>query len=304
MCCLFGLVDPNHVLSSHQKARIIHLLATAAEERGTDASGIAFHAGGQLIIRKAPVAGHKLKFVIPESATVVMGHTRLTTQGNAKRNRNNHPFYGQVNGSRYALAHNGVIYNDADLRRELGLPRTKIETDSYVAVQLIDKQNTLDFSSLRYMAEKVEGSFTFTVLDGQDSLFFVKGDSPLYLLSFPAYGLYLYASTEQIMQKVLPHLRLPIKSAAVVKMKSGEIVKINRFGTLSRSSFDDRKQYCWYNPYRFRHYRSPKISDRSYTDELKSVAGAFGYTPEMIDRLIDSGYMPEEIEEYLYCQEL
>ena len=31
--------------------------------------------------------------------------------------------------------------------------------------------------------------------------------------------------------------------------------------------------------------------------ELKSVACAFGYTPEMIDRLIARGYQPEEIEE-------
>ena len=42
---------------------------------------------------------------------------------------------------------------------------TSVETDSYVAVQLLEQQKTLDFDSLQAMAEKVEGSFVFTVLD-------------------------------------------------------------------------------------------------------------------------------------------
>lgn len=33
--------------------------------------------------------------------------------------------------------------------------------------------------SLKYMAEEVEGSFTFTVLDRKDRLFIIKGDPPL-----------------------------------------------------------------------------------------------------------------------------
>ena len=300
MCCLFGLIDTNHILSGQQKTKLVHLLATAAEARGTDASGIAYHVGNQLVIRKAPVAGHKLKFYIPDSTTAVMGHTRLTTQGLARKNRNNHPFYGQIGSARFALAHNGVIYNDTALRRELHLPRTKVETDSYIAVQLLDTQNALSFSSLRYMAEQVEGSFTFTVLDEQDSLYIVKGDSPFYLLRFPAYGLYVYASTEQILLQALSGFRLSVKSAVPVKIGSGELVRVNRSGEVERSTFDDRKLYCWHVPYAFPCRSYVRKKDQSYVDELKSVAGAFGYTPEMIDRLIGQGFMPEEIEEYLY----
>ena len=42
----------------------------------------------------------------------------------------------------------------------------------------------------------------------------------------------------------------------------------------------------------------------SYVNELKSVASAFGYTPEDIDWLIREGISPEEIEEYFYSGEL
>ena len=48
----------------------------------------------------------------------------MTTQGKAKYNRNNHPFTGNVPGTRFALAHNGVLYNDRTLRREKKLPKT------------------------------------------------------------------------------------------------------------------------------------------------------------------------------------
>lgn len=38
----------------------------------------------------------------------------------------------------FALAHTGVIRNDADLRWRIRYPRTDIETDSYIAAQLIE----------------------------------------------------------------------------------------------------------------------------------------------------------------------
>ena len=49
----------------------------------------------------------------------------------------------------FALARNGVLYNDKELRGEKKLPATKIETDSYVAVQLLEQQRKLNFSTIR-----------------------------------------------------------------------------------------------------------------------------------------------------------
>ena len=96
MCCLFGLIDYSHSFTGKQKAKIIHALATSAEVRGTDASGIAYNSGGKLHVYKRPVPGHQLPLRIPNDAAVIMGHTRLTTQGNGKRNYNNHPFLGSA----------------------------------------------------------------------------------------------------------------------------------------------------------------------------------------------------------------
>ena len=75
MCCLFGFIDYNHNLSGKQKNRLLRSLASAAEEHGTDAAGIAYHAGGKLHIMKKAKPAHVLRFRIPLETSVVIRHT-------------------------------------------------------------------------------------------------------------------------------------------------------------------------------------------------------------------------------------
>lgn len=196
------------------------------------------HTHDHLSIYKRPLEAHRLRFRIPEDSKVIMGHTRMTTQGKASRNRNNHPFLGSAAGEMFALAHNGMLYNDRLLRRTNRLPKTKIETDSYVAVQLIEQKKALDFSSLKYMAEQVEGTFTFTVLDQQENLYFVKGDNPLCLYHYPRYGVYLYASTEAILTRALNLLRLPLGKPERIELNCGDILEITASGQRTTASFN------------------------------------------------------------------
>lgn len=68
MCCLFGLIDYRHHLTGRKKSRIISILASACEIRGTDATGIAYNVGGTQRIYKRPVPAHCMHIRIPESA--------------------------------------------------------------------------------------------------------------------------------------------------------------------------------------------------------------------------------------------
>lgn len=306
MCCLFGMIDYGHSFTGKQKAKVIHALAASAEARGTDASGIAYNSGGKLRVCKRPVPGHRLPLRIPDDAAVIMGHTRLTTQGDGKRNYNNHPFQGRAGQTAFALAHNGVLNNDRQLRWTLRLPRTKIETDSFIAVQLLQQQKALNFDSLRYMAETVEGSFSFTVLDGQDNLYFVKGDSPLCICHFPDRGLYLYASTRAILLEALTHIPYLTGKVEQVAIDGGELLVISTDGTQKRSTFrySDPLAFSWFG-YEGQCCRPPR-RDRGgdYTRALKSVAGFYGISPDQIDQLLNDGFTHEEIEDYLYCREM
>lgn len=303
MCCLFGLLDYGHSLSAKQTNRIISTLAKECEVRGTDATGVAYNSGGKLNIYKRPFPAHKMKFRIPSDAHVIMGHTRMTTQGSEKRNYNNHPFLGCVGGQTFALAHNGVIYNDLTLRNEKHLPKTKIQTDSYIAVQLIEQQKTLDLAGLSYMAEQVEGSFSFTVMDESSNLYFVKGDNPLYILHFPRQRFYLYASTQEILEKALWRLHISAKDGELVKLECGELLHIDAKGQMTRGSFNADKLYRYSYFYGYFPTAIPS-TPQEYVDSLKSVAYAYGYTPEAIDRMLAYGFEPEEIEEFLCCGEV
>ena len=139
MCSLFGMIDYGKAISETQKMKIIKTLSICCEERGTDATGIAFVTENRIQIKKKAVPARKFRFKLPRNTSVVMGHTRLTTQGNACYNYNNHPFLGYCENSTFALAHNGMIYNDKVLRQKYDIAKTDIETDSYIAVQLIEK---------------------------------------------------------------------------------------------------------------------------------------------------------------------
>lgn len=311
MCCLFGLIDTKHALSGREKSKILHILASESEVRGTDATGIAYNLGGRLYIHKRPVPGHKLQFRIREDTVTVMGHTRMATQGKASRNRNNHPFFGLAGSTPFALAHNGVLYNDIHLRSSRNLPKTRIETDSYVAVQLLEQRKTLNLNSLRSMAEQVEGSFTFTVLDGSESLFIVKGDSPMCLYWFQELGLYLYNSTEEILSQALQRISISLGAHTRISLNCGEILKITPTGEMVRGEFDNPALFysqLWLPYPRPVRYGCGKEASRttpnSYLDEIKSVAMAFGYAPEEIEHLSKMGFTPEELEEMLYCGEL
>ena len=237
MCCLFGIYAYRGSLTAVQKRRLISSLATASEARGTDATGIAYNCDGHLAVYKRPWPAHLMRFRLPENVRCVMGHTRMTTQGDEKQNCNNHPFVG-TSGMPFALAHNGIIYNDKELRQERKLPDTNIETDSYIAVQLLEQQGKLNFSTIRTAAEALEGTLTLTILDGRDNLYIIKGNNPLTLYHFPRLGLYVYASTEAILKKGLkkgfPHADRPVE----VVMKEGDILRIDRHGRYTVEQFD------------------------------------------------------------------
>lgn len=307
MCCLFGILDYRNALNQAQKKHVLNVLAAACEVRGTDATGIAYNANGTMQIYKRPLPAHCMRFHVPENVNYIMGHTRMTTQGDERRNRNNHPFLGHVHGNSFALAHNGVLHNDRELRRTKKLPATKIETDSFIAVQLIERSGELSFESLKQMAELVRGTFTFTLMDKTDTVYLIKGNNPLCLYHWPKLGLYLYASTEDILKRALQGIRMKLGKPETLGIDSGEIVRIDRSGRITRSHFSTahlfRGHSYDYWPHQCSFWKADPGYDH-YVTELKSVAGAFGYSPEDIDDLLKSGFSPEEIEECFYCMEV
>ena len=307
MCGLFGFVRYGDKLKD--LSELTNSLAEQAASRGTDATGIAFCNALGINIVKEGKSAYKLDLKHLDEIVSLIGHTRHSTQGSHKRNYNNHPFLGKCFNSDFALAHNGVLSNDRDLRRTNKLPTTKIETDSYIAVQLIESKRRLNFESIKYMAEQTKGSFAYSILDEKNNVWLVKGDSPLSIIHFPKLKLYVYASTDEVLYKALveysPLLDALKKSEfETIDISEGDIFKIRPDGVVQRDTFE-YSYFCgrdWWDYGGF----CPIGLGRGYTqdeyiEDLKSIAMYHGYTPDDIDELVNSGFTADEIEEYMYC---
>ena len=297
MCAIYGFLDYGKKVNNKILKTIIRELSIAAECRGTDATGISYVNDGEIVTFKQPKPAHKMKLYFPKDTTAIIGHNRLTTQGNEKFNFNNHPFEGKIFQHTFALAHNGVLYNDKELKKDRTLPNTYIETDSYVAVQLLEQAENVDMDSVKEMAEAVEGSFVFTILRNDNTLFLVKGSNPITLYHFPAVGLYIYASTTEIITKALKSAKLT-EPFEEVKIITGDIISIDSEGNISFDTFDDMGGYSLYNWYDF---YDMELDDE---DDLLLMCNCFGVDREDVMFLYNCGYSTDEIEELLLDTDL
>ena len=292
MCAVFGYLDYKGKVSNAILKNLIQNLSIAAEVRGTDATGISYANHGKVVTFKKAKPAHKVKLYFPKNTRAVIGHTRMTTQGSEKYNYNNHPFDGRCGMETFALAHNGVLYNDAELKAKYHLPKTPIETDSYVAVQLLEQEKQLHAESIKKMAELVNGSFVFTILRNDNTLFLVKGNNPLTLYHFPKIGIYVYASTKSILDNALQKIHM-MKNPCEIDVSEGEIVEIAANGKHSKTTFAIKDYtHSVFNPYNW--YKTEEQEEC-----LLECCRMFGVSEEDVYLLLDYGFSADEIEEML-----
>ena len=158
------------------------------EYRGYDSAGVAVQDdGGQIRAVKASGRLEHLCTMTREGAAVPgtcgIGHTRWATHG-APTIMNAHPHLS--NDGRFAIVHNGIIENYAELREELKARGFVFhsETDTEVVVHLLDMYYDGDLKKavIRTTA-RLEGSYSLGVLCAEKpgELIAVKCASPLVL---------------------------------------------------------------------------------------------------------------------------
>lgn len=293
MCAVYGFLNYGHKVSNKLLKNILRELSIAAECRGTDATGISYVNNGEIVTFKQPKPAHKMKLFFPKDTVAVIGHNRLTTQGSEKKNFNNHPFDGMTAQHSFALAHNGVLYNDKEIRLEKQFPKTQIETDSYVAAQLLEQSESVSMDSVKNMAETVDGSFAFTILRNDNTLFLVKGSNPITLYHFPELGLYIYASTKEILKTALKNAGFK-EHYDNIKVNTGDIIQINSDGKITCDTFETLYHFDWHGLYSY----------EESEDDLLAICNCFGIDREDVVFLYSCGYTSDEIEEMLFDAEL
>jgi glucosamine--fructose-6-phosphate aminotransferase (isomerizing) len=148
--------------------------------RGYDSAGIAVN-GDSLFIHKDQGEIDNLEATMPSmEGRVGIGHTRWATCGRPSK-ENAHPF--QDCSGRIALVHNGIIENNAPLRRRLEAEGHSFtsETDTEVLVHLVEELYEGDLlEALREALEDVKGTFAIAVmLEGKDELVVARKENPL-----------------------------------------------------------------------------------------------------------------------------
>jgi glucosamine 6-phosphate synthetase-like amidotransferase/phosphosugar isomerase protein len=249
-------------LSDSQLGEIFASFANRAVVRGVDSWGVSYIGGWRVVIQKAPGSLADANFMPPVNARVVMAHCRRSFQGDPLLNENNHPFYGEtLDGTRYALAHNGILADLRDLRIKHALPKPPTDTDTYGAVQLLNTERTVDLQTLKFVCENLNGSYIFTILDERENLFLCRGDAPVFLVHFRALGLYVYMSTRDLFEEAIQgtelcgaymssNVELAGSGAGIVPISKGDILRISAGGELARCRFNFNEaraiKHNWY----------------------------------------------------------
>jgi glucosamine 6-phosphate synthetase-like amidotransferase/phosphosugar isomerase protein len=260
-------LDFGGTLAAAEKELLYRRLAAVSEVRGEHAGGAAWPDGaGGVAIVKEPGPITQARFLPEFSADMLMGHCRYSTLRNEGNNANNHPFQGAASGGMpYALAHNGILADLAPLRRAYGLHAPGgIETDSYIAVQMLGLEAAVDISSLSRLGGLLRGSFSFSVLDGGGNLYFLRGDVPVFLLRHIRRGFFVYASTRDIFEEALldtafgrDYILSNIDAAEgsgsamqKITLEKGDVLRIGPDGEMRRArfAFDESRaiSHNWY----------------------------------------------------------
>jgi len=285
MCGIFGIIDYNKNLSLKDLNSLLDALSTSSADRGTHATGIAYNNGKYIKIKKKPISGVKFKPELKSHPKVVIGHTRFATQGDPKKNINNHPFLGYAGDRRFAFTHNGVIYNASSLQLELLLNSTNIDTDSYVVVQMLEKYGELSVDNLELILSKLQASLAFAILDANDDVYFVKGDNPIEIMYIPEFDIYVYASTRQILVDALIDSRL----CDIIYDGEFEYVKFPMYSILKFTAEANTFKLTDYEP-RYDSHLFPmrKYYDWDYGTEYE----------DLFNEMLAEGFTEEEASEY------
>lgn len=252
MCGIYGYLSMGkHTPEMSEVAS----LAQAAEERGKDASGVAWAdpAGDSKvwIYKSAVLASALMDNVVHEGwfgkqmPRLLVGHSRMATQGDPRQDVNNHPVYSKKTGT--TLIHNGIIRNDVELFKEYSLLRVA-EVDSEILLRLWDMGDATDEPEKRIdrIGEQADGPFACAVISSRrpGELVLFRNRNPICLAWDAEREIVWFASTPQILAGRFPlsgHRWGPLPLAGSVSLPENSYLilsvgKPTRFGKVPKLS--------------------------------------------------------------------
>jgi len=180
MCGIAGYVGGGNA------PEILFDMLKRLEYRGYDSAGLAVIVGDEIVIPKDKGKVDEVRAKVkPEEfkSNIGVAHTRWATHGKPSE-LNAHP-HSDCTGE-FVVAHNGIIENHAELKKELEVRGHKFasETDTEVVAHLLEEYfgELGDFlKAFEVVIERLEGSFALTALHvkNPDRILIARNESPL-----------------------------------------------------------------------------------------------------------------------------
>lgn len=217
-------------------------LLEMSEERGPHATGTAWvNRKGEHRLFKRPIPASE--FVrdkafgevlgdVDNRVTVLMGHTRFVTQGNAAVNENNHP----LRTGDCLITHNGTVLNADYLFHRFGFER-HAEVDSEILGRIADASivgDRIDVKALRDRLALCRGQMSAVIVAKTDpgTVIIAKGNKPLELVYHPKLRAVFYASSAKYLRAALPDNQgwqcLPVKPMTICVLNCSRLAEPRR----------------------------------------------------------------------------
>jgi glucosamine--fructose-6-phosphate aminotransferase (isomerizing) len=223
MCGIFGLlIGENLKLSPKELMQTVNRMFKLSESRGKEASGIALRLSQTIYVLKEPISSSKLikssKYQNLFNSTInneaydgthiqspllILGHSRLQTNGASEINTNNQPVVkdGAVG------VHNGIIVNDTELWKMFPDLNKKYDVDTEVFLSLLQMFRASGQSieqSIRSVFEKIEGSASVAVqFDDSNTLVLATNTGSLYFSLSKTSRTLVFASEKYILKQIV-----------------------------------------------------------------------------------------------------
>lgn len=154
MCGIFGIISPNKVDKKDLKS-----LVKNSQQRGKDSSGLICLSDSQYKVYRADFNIDKLlKQVNPFNSPIVLGHSRLITNGLS----DNQP----VIRNNVFVLHNGIIVNDEEIWKDLSVERKfQIDSEVLAGITIDHLKNNLSINDVAdVILQKCKGIVSCAIL--------------------------------------------------------------------------------------------------------------------------------------------
>ena len=267
MCGIFGIaIGENLKLTPKELMQIVNSIFKLSESRGKEASGLAVRFQDSIYVFKEPITSSKLvktsKYkelfnktlrdegydgVQLQAPILILGHSRLQTNGQSEINTNNQPV---VKDGAVGI-HNGIIVNDDKLWKSFLELKKKYDVDTEVFLSLLQMfrvQGKSVVEAVRLVFEHIEGSASVAVqFDDINNFVLASNTGSLYMALGKSGKLLVFASEKYILQQVLDNIffRSLFADQSITQVKAGQgylfDLKLNKkyMFSLKDPSFDN-----------------------------------------------------------------